>query len=115
MCIDYRRLIKATRKDHFPLLFIDQLLERLAKHSYFCYLDGYSSFFQIPIHPQDQEKITFTCPYGTFAYSRMPFGLCNAPGTFQRAMMAIFLISLRISWRYLWMIFQFMVSLLMIV
>jgi RNase H-like domain found in reverse transcriptase/Reverse transcriptase (RNA-dependent DNA polymerase) len=90
MCIDYRKLNKATRKDHFPLPFIDQMLERLAKHTHFCYLDGYSGFFQIPIHPSDQEKTTFTCPYGTFAYRRMPFGLCNAPATFQRAMMAIF-------------------------
>ncbi|GJZ14047.1 reverse transcriptase domain-containing protein [Tanacetum coccineum] len=47
-------------------------------------------YFQIPIDPHDQEKMTFTCPYGTFAYRRMPFGLCNAPGTFQRCMMAIF-------------------------
>ncbi|GKB62194.1 reverse transcriptase domain-containing protein, partial [Tanacetum coccineum] len=45
---------------------------------------------KIPIDPKDQEKTTFTCPYGTFAYRRMPFGLCNAPGTFQRCMMAIF-------------------------
>ncbi|GJY75646.1 reverse transcriptase domain-containing protein [Tanacetum coccineum] len=65
ICIDYRKLNDATHKDHFPLPFMDQMLEH-------------------------QEKTTFTCPYGTFAYRRMPFGLCNAPGTFQRCMMAIF-------------------------
>nr|GEV43984.1 reverse transcriptase domain-containing protein [Tanacetum cinerariifolium] len=81
---DYRKLNDATRKDHFPLPFMDQMLERLAENEFCCFLDGFSGYFQIAIDPQDQEKTTFTCPYGTFAYIRMPFGLCNAPDTFQR-------------------------------
>ena len=56
----------------------------------FCFLDGYSGFSQIPVSKEDQEKTTFTCPFSTFAYRRMPFGLCNAPATFQRCMTAIF-------------------------
>ena len=83
ICIDYRKLNKAIRKDHFPLPFLDQMLDRLAGHEYYCFLDGYSSYNQIGIAPEDQEKTTFTCPYGTFAFRRMPFGLCNAPDTFQ--------------------------------
>nr|GEV39740.1 reverse transcriptase domain-containing protein [Tanacetum cinerariifolium] len=90
VCIDYRKLNEATRKDHFPLPFMDQMLERLARNQYYCFLDGFSGYFQIPINPKDQEKTTFNCPYRTFAYRRMPFGLCNALGTFQRCMMAIF-------------------------
>nr|GEW19553.1 reverse transcriptase domain-containing protein [Tanacetum cinerariifolium] len=74
------KLNDATRKDHFPLPFMDQMLERLARNEFYCFLDGFSGYFQIPIDPQDQEKTTFTCPYGTFAYRRMPFGLCNALG-----------------------------------
>ncbi|GKF17519.1 reverse transcriptase domain-containing protein [Tanacetum coccineum] len=69
---------------------MDQMIERLAGNEFYSFLDGFSGYFQIPIDPQDQEKTTFTCPYGTFAYQRMPFGLCNALGTFQRCMMAIF-------------------------
>nr|GEX98173.1 reverse transcriptase domain-containing protein [Tanacetum cinerariifolium] len=83
-------LNEATRKDHFPLPFMDQMLERLARNQFYCFLDGFIGYFQIPIDLKDQEKTTFTYPYGTFAYRCMPFGLCNAPGTFQRCMMAIF-------------------------
>ncbi|GJY82037.1 reverse transcriptase domain-containing protein [Tanacetum coccineum] len=90
VCIDYGKLNDATRKDHFSLPFMDQMLERLAGNEYYCFLDGFSRYFQIPIDLKDQYKTTFTCPYGTFAYRRMPFGLCNAPGTFQRCMIAIF-------------------------
>ncbi|GJW45147.1 reverse transcriptase domain-containing protein [Tanacetum coccineum] len=61
----------------------------LAGNEFYCFLDGFYRYFQIPIDPKDQDKTTFTCPYGTFAYPRMPFGLCNAPGTFQRCMVAI--------------------------
>nr|GEZ31240.1 DNA-directed DNA polymerase [Tanacetum cinerariifolium] len=84
VCIDSRKLNDATRKYHFSLPFMDQMLERLAENKFYCFLDGCLGYFQIPIDPQDQEKTTLTCPYGTFAYRRMPFGLCNAPCTFQR-------------------------------
>ncbi|GJY70673.1 reverse transcriptase domain-containing protein [Tanacetum coccineum] len=68
VCIDYQKLNEATRKDHFPLPFMDQMLKRLAGNEYYYFLDGFSGYFQIPIDPHDQEKTTFTCPYGTFGY-----------------------------------------------
>ncbi|CAM8997616.1 unnamed protein product [Rhodiola kirilowii] len=90
MCIDYRKLNAVTRKDHFLLPFIDQMLDRLAGKPYFCFLDGFSGYNQIPIAPEDQEKTNFTCPFGTSAFRRMSFGLGNAPGTFQRVVTSIF-------------------------
>nr|GEW30170.1 reverse transcriptase domain-containing protein [Tanacetum cinerariifolium] len=69
VCIDYRKLNEATRKDYFPLPFMDQMLERLAGNEYYCFLDGFSEYFQIPIDLRDQEKTTFTFPYGTDDFS----------------------------------------------
>jgi len=80
----------ATKKYHFPLPFIDEMLERLVNHSFFCFLDGYLGYHQIPILPDGQSKTIFTCPYGTYAYRRVSFGLCNARASFQRCMMSIF-------------------------
>jgi hypothetical protein len=90
VCIDYRKLNVATRKDHFPFPFIDQMVEHLARHEYYCFLDGYSRYNQVPVDFEDQEKTTFICPFRTFTYCRMPFRLCNAPATFQRCMISIF-------------------------
>ena len=90
MCIDYRKLNVVTRKDHFPLPFLVQVLERVTGHECYCFLDGYFRYYQIEIALEDQEKTTFTCPFGTFAFRRMPFGLCNTLATFQRCMLSIF-------------------------
>ncbi|GJR08598.1 hypothetical protein Tco_0791250 [Tanacetum coccineum] len=73
VCIDYRKLNEATRKDHFPLPFMDQMLERLAGNEYYCFLDGFSGYFQIPIDPKDQTcPLPFTCPRN-FCLSPHPF------------------------------------------
>ena len=66
------------------------MIDRLARHPHYCFLDKYSGYNQIAIALKDQEKTTFTCPYGTFSFKRMPFQLCNASTTFQRCIMSIF-------------------------
>lgn len=89
VCVDYHKLNVTIWKDHFSLLFINQMLERLARHFYYSSLNGYSKYNQIPITPDDHEKTTFTHPDSTFAYHRMQFHLCNSPATFHHCMMAI--------------------------
>ncbi|GJV73162.1 reverse transcriptase domain-containing protein [Tanacetum coccineum] len=68
---------------------MDQMLERLAGNEYYCFLDGFSGYFQIPIDPNDQEKTTFTCPYLTLPYRRMPFGFTIHHNHFPECMMAM--------------------------
>jgi hypothetical protein len=113
ICVDYRELNKATINDHFPLLFIDQVLDVLAKKEYFSFLDGFSGYNQIQISPEDQEKTTFTCPWGTFSYKVLPFGLCNVPATFQRAYLTSFQNSSTIKLKFTCMTLPFMESLSM--
>ena len=80
VCIDYRKLNVVTRNDHFSLPFIDQVLERVSGHLFYCFLDSYSGYFQIEIDVEHQENTTVTCPFGTYTYRRMSFGLCyNIP------------------------------------
>ena len=89
ICVDFRELNKATLKDYFPLPFIDQVLDTFSGKKYFSFLDGYTRYNQILIAPKDQDKTTFTCPSGPFSYRFFPFGLCNAPATFQQEVLGI--------------------------
>ena len=71
--MDYQKLNVWTKKDHFPMPFMDQIFGRLAGEGWYCFLDCYSGYNQISIAIEDQEMVTFTCSYGTFALKRMPF------------------------------------------
>jgi hypothetical protein len=90
ICVDFWELNKATLKDYFPLPFINQVLDTLSGKKYFSFLDGYSGYNQTLIAPKDQDTTNFTCPWGTYAYRVLTFGLCNYPTTFKRAVLGIF-------------------------
>jgi hypothetical protein len=90
VCTDFRNLNNACPKDNFPTPFIDQVIDDCAGHEALSFMDGFSGYNQIQIHPADQYKTAFITPWGTFAYRVMPFGLNNAGATFQRAMTYIF-------------------------
>jgi hypothetical protein len=86
VCIDYRALNKNIQKDHFPLPFVNTILDEVAGHELYTFMDGYSGYNQVSIALEDYHKTGFTTPWGTFIYAVMPFGLCNAPTAFQRVM-----------------------------
>lgn len=86
VCVDYQDLNKACPKDNYPTPFIDQIINDCVGCEVFSFMDGFSSYNQIDILPADQHKMTFICPWGTFAYKKLPFGLKNIGATFQRAM-----------------------------
>lgn len=83
---NFRDMNKACPKDNYPTLFIDQILDDCSRDEIFSFMDGFSDYNQIQIKPEDQHKTTFICPWGTFTYQKMPFGLKNARATFQQAM-----------------------------
>ena len=86
LCVDLRNLNQVSLKDHYPLRKMDHILQRVVGSSRISLLDGFSSFNQILVHLYDQDKTTFTTPWGTFKYVKMPFRLNNAGATFQREM-----------------------------
>lgn len=86
LCVDFRNLNKCSRKDNYPLPKMEHILQKVSGSSVMSFIDGFSGYNQIAVHPDDREKTTITTPWGTFMYEKMPFGLMNAGATFQRAM-----------------------------
>ena len=86
LCVDFRNLNKCSKKDNYPLPNMENLLQRVSGDSVMSFLDGFSGYNQVVVHPDAQEKTVFTTPWGTFMYTKIPFGPMNAGATFQRAM-----------------------------
>ena len=83
LCVDFRNLNKCSKTDNYPLPKMEHLLQKVSGAKVKSFLDGFSGYNQVVVHPYDQEKSAFTTPWGTFMYSKMPFGLMNAGATFQ--------------------------------
>jgi hypothetical protein len=86
LCVDFRNLNRSSKKDNYPLPKMEHILQRVTGSSRMSMIDGFSGYNQISVLPEDREKTTFTTPWGTFMYAKIPFGLMNAGATFQRAM-----------------------------
>jgi len=94
LCIDFRNFNKVFLKDNYPLLKMDHILQQVVGSSRISLLDGFSGYNKVLVHPKDQDKTTFTTPWRTFMYVKIPFGLMNAEATFQRAMDMLLLMKL---------------------
>jgi hypothetical protein len=86
VCVNYKVLNKVTKKHQYPLSFCEEILEEVVGHKMYTFRDGYRAYQQVKITSEDQLKTTLTTPWGTFCYTKMSFGLCNAPRTFQHLM-----------------------------
>ena len=88
-CIDYRKVNAVTQKDAYPLPRVDETLDTLSGSRWFTTLDLISGYWHVEVNPEDAEKTAFCTHEGLFEFKVMPFGLCNAPATFQRLMDAV--------------------------
>ena len=90
VCVDYRWLNKATKTDPFPMTFADEILNEVARHECYSFIDGFLGYNHVPITKQDHHKTTFVCEFGSFAYKKMSFGLKNAPAVLSRIVVKAF-------------------------
>ena len=90
ICVDFRKLNAATKKDHYPLPYMEEIIDEVAGHEMYSFLDCFSGYYQVAMAEQDKNKTAFSTEWGPYQFERMPFGAKNAPMTFQRVMELIF-------------------------